>query len=175
MHGRRFAAYKKRKDAGKKHKPKVGTMKSVVVGQRAAVDNILRRAKQATPGSEAADPMTLVGVRRRALKRAAKRMESGAPSKATLDFRKTTVDRRKYKKKGSDSIRRHWPGYGRDRVVRERRTGPVDDRMVAKPTAHNLVVDSVTGRWKRRPAASHGAGTECGNTSRLVAGKTEVQ
>ena len=171
LHGRRFAAYKSRKDEGKKRKRRAGTLASVRVGQQKAMQRLLDRAKRAGPGGEADNPMTLLGVRRRELKRTADSMEAEAPSKATLDFRKTTADRMQEKRERAPRMMRVWPGYGRTKVERRRRTGPVtDDGMVAKPTAHGLAPPA--GRWIQRPAASQGAAAGSRDTQGSAADQT---
>ena len=114
LHGRRFACYKERVDKGKRHTGLRwhGSMKAVARMQESATKALVKMAREddvARAAEEGERPRpTVVGIERGKLMRRAQMREVAAPTKALLNFRKTTATRKDMKSKAST-----WAGFGK--------------------------------------------------------------
>ena len=110
-HGRRFATYRKRSDAGKRQPPERlrGTMKGVSIAQKAAAQALMKKAAEDDArGPEAASARrSLFGARLVKLQAIAAAAPRPTAIKALRNFRATTAQHLKQK-----AVVRPWAGFG---------------------------------------------------------------
>jgi hypothetical protein len=151
LHGRRFACYKERVDKGKRHTGLRwhGSMKAVARMQESATKALVKMAREddvARAAEEGERPRpTVVGIERGKLMRRAQMREVAAPTKALLNFRKTTATRKDMKSKAST-----WAGFGKRPPHLRRKQGKCrGGNMVAIPKLESsaAVLKSRVARW----------------------------
>jgi len=127
--GRRFGSYKVRADVGRRSRVRFhGSLKAVQVRTRAALDDLVRKAREDTTHAEADRRRTIVGHRRNELLTGAAACKPAPISKQLASFRKVTADRVKAKKSVG-----FWRGFDKKLPPPRPKTGNRLPRMVAAP------------------------------------------
>jgi hypothetical protein len=127
--GRRFGSYKVRTDVGRRSQVRFhGSLKAVQVRTRAALDDLVQKARTDATQAAADARRTIVGHRRNELLLGAAARKPAPLSKSLASFRKVTADRVKAKK--SVGL---WRGFDKKLPPPRPKTGNRLPHMVAAP------------------------------------------